>query len=120
MIKIQKPWDGAHDQVVSAGNGGVYKINDLIDLSKDLPVMQIPLDHLCITRSFGTSDIRDFVSHMNAVMDSDLKYPIILCENGGILDGAHRVCKALHLGKKTIKAVRFESNPPPSFYEDSD
>ena len=117
MIKIKKPWCGTHDQEVSAGNGGVYKVNDLIELSKELPVMQIPLDHLCIKRSFDIDSIRDFVSHMNAVMDCDLKYPIILCEDGGILDGSHRICKAIHLGKKTIKAVRFDSNPSPSYYE---
>jgi len=57
------------------------------------------------------------VMHMRAVSNADLNYPIILDEDGEILDGRHRIMKALFLGKETIKAVRFEENPRPCSIE---
>ena len=47
----------------------------------------------------------------------DLDYPIILCADGHLMDGMHRVAKALYEGRKNIKAVRFEVTPEPD-YED--
>ena len=37
--------------------------------------------------------------------------------NGWIMDGWHRVCKATIQKKKTIKAVRFKTEPIPDFYK---
>jgi hypothetical protein len=53
------------------------------------------------------------VMHIKAVENADLKCPIILDEDGEIMDGRHRIMKALWKGKKTIKAVRFDVNPSP-------
>jgi ParB-like chromosome segregation protein Spo0J len=53
------------------------------------------------------------VMHMHAVKNADLKYPIILDEDGEIMDGRHRIMKALYLGVESIKAVRFDANPSP-------
>ena len=50
---------------------------------------------------------------MKRVLNTDLNYPIILNEEGFIMDGWHRVTKALLEGRETIKAVRFEKTPPP-------
>jgi hypothetical protein len=54
---------------------------------------------------------------MKRIMKADLNYPIILDEDGEIIDGRHRVIKALYLGHKTIKAVRFDTNPEPDEIE---
>lgn len=51
--------------------------------------------------------------HFNAMKAADLDYPIILSADGDIMDGNHRVMKALANGEKTIKAVRFKSDPLP-------
>jgi hypothetical protein len=90
-----------------------WSVSRLIELSKDLPVMHIPLDHLRIDYEFSAMTLRDLVMHMRAVNLSDLDYPIILDEDGVIMDGRHRVMKALLSEALTIKAVRFEHNPPP-------
>jgi hypothetical protein len=42
-----------------------------------------------------------------------LSHPIILDEDGVIMDGRHRVMKALLTEQKTIKVVRFDENPDP-------
>jgi hypothetical protein len=50
---------------------------------------------------------------MKTVYDSDLSFPIILDEDGALMDGRHRVMKAILIGQETIKAVRFDENPRP-------
>lgn len=105
-------WCGPERQAVYIG-GCKWSVSRLIALSKDFPVMEIPLDHLCIDYKYENVRLREFVKHMRAVEAADLSFPIILDEDGYLMDGRHRIMKALYLGHKTIKAVRFDENPPP-------
>ena len=82
-------------------------------LAKDLEVFELPLKHLNIYYVYDKLTLREMVMHMKAVNAADLQYPIILDEDGEIMDGRHRVMKAIMKGRKTIKAVRFEKNPQP-------
>ena len=115
-MKIEK-WDGHDCQWFKDGDRH-WSVAKLIQLAKDLPVMEIPLDHLytCYRHSFES--LQKMATHINAVMQCDLKYPIILDENGLIMDGRHRVMKAMIQGKKTVKAVRFERTTQPCKYEE--
>jgi hypothetical protein len=90
-----------------------WAVSRLVMLSKDLPTMDVPLKHLNVYNTYDNLTLREMVSHMRAVNASDLKYPIILDEDGEIMDGRHRIMKAMLEGKKTIKAVRFDENPSP-------
>ncbi len=90
-----------------------WSVARLLELSRNLKVMTIPLDHLHIAYTYDKLYLREMVMHMAAVNAADLEYPIILDEDGELMDGMHRIMKALLLNKKTIKAVRFEKNPPP-------
>ena len=47
------------------------------------------------------------------MLDADLAFPVILSSDGRIMDGMHRVCKALLHGHTHITAVRFAADPPP-------
>jgi hypothetical protein len=105
------------DQYARLGKN-TWAVGRLISLSKDFPVMEIPLDHLNIYNTYDKITLREFVMHMQAALNSDLNYPIILDEDGEILDGRHRVIKALFKGFRTIKAVRFDENPTPCRHED--
>ena len=80
--------------------------------------MKVPIMHLNIYHMYDKMTLRELVGHMKSVNNADLKYPIILDEDGEIMDGRHRIMKALLKGKKTIKAVRFKENPPPCKVED--
>lgn len=91
----------------------MWSVSRLIQLSADFQVMTVPLDHLNVYYTYDKLTLREMVMHMQAVNDADLSKPIILDEDNDIMDGRHRVMKALLLGKKTIKAVRFEENPLP-------
>jgi hypothetical protein len=102
-IKIQQVTLGRHK----------WSVARLIELSKNLPVLEIPLDHLNVNNIYNRLTLREMVMHMDAVKAADLAFPIILDEDGDILDGRHRIMKAMLLRKKTIKAVRFDENPEP-------
>ena len=90
-----------------------WSVPRLFELSKDLPVIEIPLDHICLSSTYDKLTMRELVMHMQAVNDADLSKPIIMSEDGDIMDGRHRVMKALLLNFNTIKAVRFDENPEP-------
>jgi hypothetical protein len=91
----------------------VWSVPRLIELSKELEVLEIPLIHLNIFSSYGVINLRQMVEHFKSVNACDLDYPIILDEDGEVMDGRHRLIKALMEDKKTIKAVRFVKNPLP-------
>ncbi|MCK5019401.1 MAG: hypothetical protein KAS32_20250 [Candidatus Peribacteraceae bacterium] len=107
-----KPFYHHHKQMSRLGRYH-WSIARLIELTKDFPVMGIHLDHLNIYHRYKDLSIRDMVMHFKAVKNADLSCPIILDEEGDIMDGRHRIIRALIAGVKTIKAVRFEENPSP-------
>jgi len=90
-----------------------WSVPRLIELSKDLDVMRIPLLHLNMYYSYDKMTLRQLAGQMRAVNNADLSFPIILDEDGEILDGRHRLIKAMLENKETIKAVRFIKNPEP-------
>ena len=107
--KHQKIEDG---QMCRLGKAG-WSVIKLIHLSKDFEVMDVQLNHMCVYQKYENLTLREMVMHINAVNDADLDYPIILDEDGELMDGRHRLMKALVEGRKTIKAVRFDINPEP-------
>ena len=114
-VKIKKVWDTISDQKVEGDGGKVWMVVDLIERAKDLPVKEIPIDHLAINFNIGGMKVRDFVAHMKLILDANMSYPIILDDEACIFDGRHRVAKALLEEHETIKAVRFEKDPPATY-----
>lgn len=90
-----------------------WSVARLFELSRDFKVMEIPLNHLNIYNKYSNLTLRDMVMHFNATKQADLNFPIILDEDGELMDGRHRIMKALMEERKTIKAVRFDENPEP-------
>ena len=58
---------------------------------------------------------QQIIDHIQLIEDADLNYPIILCAEGKVMDGMHRVAKAVLLKYERIHAVQFEQTPPPDF-----
>lgn len=108
----KKKWLNPNDQYAHIGDES-WSVARLFELSKGLPVMEIPLDHLCVSNTYKNLTLRDLVMHIQAVLDADLSEPIILSEDGDIMDGRHRIMKAMLNNLETIKAVRFDENPQP-------
>ncbi len=107
-----KEWYKPSDQMCSLGRHS-WSVPRLFELSRNLPVMEVPINHLSLYYTYEKLTLRDMVMHMNAINNADLDKPIILDEDGELMDGRHRLMKAMLLGKETIKAVRFDENPSP-------
>ncbi len=89
--------------------------SDLIAQAKDLPVQETPMDHISLSFRIGDMKVREFVGHMKMILDADMSYPIILDEDACLFDGRHRMARALLEEHESIKTVRFEEDPPPTY-----
>lgn len=107
-----KPFIPVTEQMSNIGNH-YWSVARLFELTRGLPVMEIPLDHLNVYNTYEKLTLREMVMHMQAVNAADLDTPIILDEDGEIMDGRHRIMKAMLTGAETVKAVRFDENPSP-------
>lgn len=56
---------------------------------------------------------RGILTHIRFIEEADLSFPIILSSNGAVMDGMHRVIKALLSDKHEIECVQFEVDPEP-------
>jgi hypothetical protein len=87
--------------------------------AQDLPVATLAklpeLDEVCwFSDAWGKRPTcRAIIDHARRIRDADLSYPIILGPNNELLDGMHRIAKAMLDGHATIRAVRLPAMPPP-------
>jgi hypothetical protein len=58
---------------------------------------------------------REVVEHARLMLECDLGFPVILSSDGRVMDGMHRICKALLDGLDEIEAVRFVQDPEPDY-----
>lgn len=97
-----------------------WDIHRLIELTKDLlPQMValadiVELDEVYWFDDYGHQPtVRNVIGCMQSVEATELIYPIILSADGRVMDGMHRIAKAILSGKSHIMAVRFETTPEP-------
>ena len=55
---------------------------------------------------------RAVIEHCQRIMAADSSYPIIIAPNGDVLDGVHRIARAMLEGRTTVRAVRLDAMPP--------
>jgi hypothetical protein len=55
------------------------------------------------------------LAHLELIDAADLAYPIILAADGSVMDGMHRVAKALRERRREIEAVQFAVDPDPDY-----
>jgi hypothetical protein len=92
-----------------------WDIDRLVALSKPLKPELVPIAEIReVNEAFwGSMTCRDVAEHARLINDCDLTYPIILSSDGRVMDGMHRVLKALMQGESHVRAVRFTSDPEP-------
>lgn len=95
----------------------VWVIANLIEKAKDLAPFDLPLAAIYSGSEVWTpvASAYGLAKEMRRVLDVDTSHPIILDQEGFIMDGWHRVARALIDGKATIKAVRFDETPAPDY-----
>lgn len=101
-----------------------WDVDRLVTLTKNFQRQQVRLHAIReIDENFwfgGKNDeptCRAIVEHIRLIEEADLSYPIILSSDGRVMDGMHRVIKALLKDQETIEAVQFHQDPKPD-YED--
>ena len=87
-----------------------WDVDRLVRLTGDLPIRAVPLAHVRALDEpvFGDGEPptwRALASHLRLIDEADLAYPIILAADGAVMDGRHRLAKALREGRDTIDAV---------------
>jgi len=91
-----------------------WKASTLYDAARiqKCRVYRLPIEHLDLsTAPFNGGRIYDYVYHAKRILNTDLNIPVIVGPLGGILDGWHRVGKALLEGKTFVKAMRLKEMP---------
>ena len=73
------------------------------------------LDEVYWANDEGGMTCRQMVDHARLMEEADTTHPVILSSDGRVMDGMHRVCKALFLGRDAIEAVRFAVDPEPDY-----
>ncbi len=61
---------------------------------------------------------QNIVNHFKLIQQCSLDYPIILCHEGRLMDGMHRVCKAIMAGYESVLAVQFQHFIDPDYIVD--
>lgn len=99
----------------------VWLCTNLIARAKDLAPFDLPLVAIHSGSEVWTpvSSAYGIAHHVRRALDVDTKHPIILDQQGFIMDGWHRVLRALIDGKETIKAVRFTETPAPDYLKEA-
>lgn len=105
------------------GLGGLdaWDVDNLISLVADLPVEEVLLADLPDIDTpywFDESErptVRKIVEHVRLLNDADPSFPIILGPDNRVMDGMHRVARALLDGRPSVAARRLRELPAPDY-----
>lgn len=110
-------------QVHKVGNK-LWYVSTLVELSKTMPIEMRKIEdiravklNLPLLKDHGVTHL-EIAYHMKVSMSANMDYPIILARDGRIMDGHHRVIKALAFGIPEVKVVQFKVDPEPDKYVD--
>ncbi|MEL7114057.1 MAG: hypothetical protein AAGP08_00460 [Pseudomonadota bacterium] len=103
-------------------NRHVWDVHRLMRASRDLEVKMVPVNDIAEADEnwwYVDADAiptpRSIAAHLALINEIDPLYPVILCAEGRLMDGMHRVVKAIAEGQTHIPAVRFGKTPDPDF-----
>jgi len=99
-----------------------WDVDRLIALSRDLPVERVAVNSIreidteyWFDGSAEVPTVRKVVEHARLINEVDTSFPIILGYDGRVMDGMHRIARALLEGRTEIEAVRFLSPVEPDY-----
>jgi hypothetical protein len=100
-----------------------WDVDRLVALTGQFPRVEVPLARIRELDAPFSSEYDDTLTwrsvaeHASLIQEADLNFPIILSRDGSVMDGMHRVAKAVLLGRTTIEAVQFTSDPAPDYID---
>jgi hypothetical protein len=99
-----------------------WDVRRLVNLSASLPVVSIDPREIAELREdhwyshdSTVPSPASIIEHIRLIQSSDLSFPIILDQRGRVMDGMHRVCRAVLEGIRLIPAVQFSVDPEPDY-----
>jgi hypothetical protein len=99
-----------------------WDVRRLVELTQTFAPERVPLSEIReLNEPYWANEnarqltCREVVDHARLMLDCDLTFSVILSSDGRVMDGMHRVCKALLQGLAEIKAVRFDRDPEPDY-----
>jgi len=99
-----------------------WNVVRLIELSAELPIEMINPAEVAelhenhwYSHDSVTPTPLSIIEHTQLIQACDLAYPIILDQQGRVMDGMHRICKAIINKVVEIPAVRFLADPAPDY-----
>lgn len=119
-VEIQRLWDqGNREESVQGLGDRMWRIQDLLKAVENVPVYEVPLAFLDLSKHNFDSEggLIDFAIHMRHVNESDPDDPVVFDQWGRIVDGRHRIVKALLEGRTTIKAKKIPDGTQPTYYK---
>jgi hypothetical protein len=107
----------------SARGYRAWDVDRLVKLAENLPVIKVPLTEIAeVDEPYwfdGKSRVscREIAEHALLIDRADLSFPIIMSSDRRVMDGMHRVLKALNEGRSMIDALIFVSDPEPDYVD---
>jgi hypothetical protein len=95
-----------------------WDVDRLVSMSKHLIPQLVPVaDIREVDETYWGAQMtcRQVADHARLIEEADLTFPVILSSDGRIMDGMHRVLKAVLVGRSHIPALRFSSDPTPDY-----
>jgi hypothetical protein len=99
-----------------------WDVDRLVELSRTLRVKDVELASIdeidtvyWFDDRYERPTVRKVAEHVRLIEEVDLSYPIILGFDGRVMDGMHRIAKALVQGRRMIRAVQFETQLEPDY-----
>lgn len=98
-----------------------WDVDRLVALVESEPVEELSLAHIAELDSAYWFDhgyaptVRNVVEHCRLIHEVDLRFPIVVDPDGRVMDGMHRVARALLEGRTSIAAKRLPRLPEPDF-----
>ena len=95
-----------------------WDVDRLVQLASKLPRKHVRLSEIReLDETWLGEDERPtwraLLEHVKLIDEANLSFPIILAANGAVMDGMHRVAKAVRQGRTEVEAVQFEEDPEP-------
>lgn len=97
-----------------------WDVDRLIRLTHGLQAVEVPLEEIRELDEaywYGPAaeppTCRSIAGHVHLIQAADLAWPIILCPAGRVMDGMHRVVRALVEGRPSVLAYRLPALPEP-------
>jgi hypothetical protein len=98
-----------------------WDVDRLVALVADQPVEEVPLAEIReLDESYWfdhgySPTVRSVVDHARLIAEVDVRCPIVIDPDGRVMDGMHRVARALLDGRETLAARRLAILPEPDF-----